>query len=168
MLNLEGITDVIDFQYVPYGNAQGLPPNVECQHGEQECNGNAAEACAINQTGYAPIQYMPFVACIDTKGQAADTVDAALVSKCAKKANLDGDDINACWPGSRGDTLITQMAKATPTHDYVPYVLVNGEEPPNGDYTKVLSQVCKDIKGTKPSWCTSETQQPNVCWNSAK
>jgi len=154
---------VIDFQYVPYGNAQGVPPaTVTCQHGPEECKGNAAEACGVNQTGYDFIKYMPFVQCIDTQGQAAFAITDDTVSDCAKQAGLDGADILDCYKGPRGDKLIAQAAKDTPDHGYVPYTTVNGQELPGGDYTKVVAQVCKEYTGAAPSWCS---KMQNVCWN---
>jgi len=156
---VDGVTDIIDFEYVAYGNAAGVPPNVECQHGAPECLGNMAEECAKNQTGGAPLKYMPFVACLE----AGQEITNALITTCAGSASLDAADINSCLTDGRGDTLIAAAAKNTPDHDYVPYFTFNGKALNN--YEHIISKACKYWKGTAPAFCSSTEDVKPVCMN---
>ena len=38
-----GLTEILDFQYVAYGNANWNGSKVQCQHGPNECFGNIGE-----------------------------------------------------------------------------------------------------------------------------
>lgn len=150
------VLDYMDFDYIAYGNARGVPPNVQCQHGAPECLGNMAEECAKNQTGADPFKYMPYALCLED----GEEITTSSIAKCAKSTGLDADDITSCLTDGRGDALITKAAKDTVDHEYVPYVTFNGKAMNNPD--KLLKEVCSYWTGKKPSWCKKDE---TVCLN---
>jgi len=152
-----GALDIIDFEYVAYGNAQGLPPNVQCQHGAPECLGNAAEMCVKNMTNADVPTYMGFSGCLETKFNVRDQD----IEKCATEWKVDFNALKTCYTGPQGDELITAAAKATPDHGYVPYILYNGK--PYDNYNNVIKDACKDWTGAKPSFCKS-LELPEPCY----
>ena len=48
----DGLLDMVTINYFPFGNAKESAQDdaflFECQHGEQECNYNIIETCALN------------------------------------------------------------------------------------------------------------------------
>eukprot|EP01063_Lacrimia_lanifica_P001246 TRINITY_DN105_c0_g3_i1.p2 TRINITY_DN105_c0_g3~~TRINITY_DN105_c0_g3_i1.p2 ORF type:complete len:178 (+),score=94.41 TRINITY_DN105_c0_g3_i1:172-705(+) len=157
-----GLADIMDFEYIAYGNAQGLPPNVQCQHGPEECLGNTAEECAKAQVKGDPFKYMPFADCLENN---SGGISNTSIASCAKVNQLDGDDIASCVVDGRGDKLIVAAAKNTVSHKGVPWILLNGNGPINWQ-NSVLKQVCDAYTGTKPAICSQNTiEMPPMCLN---
>eukprot|EP01063_Lacrimia_lanifica_P029377 TRINITY_DN446_c0_g3_i4.p1 TRINITY_DN446_c0_g3~~TRINITY_DN446_c0_g3_i4.p1 ORF type:complete len:188 (+),score=86.73 TRINITY_DN446_c0_g3_i4:145-708(+) len=175
---LHAVSDIVDFDYVPFGNANFILPEcgddifcwtttcsvanppaecfkgkLACQHGEEECYGNLIETCAKNATAQNPLKYMPFVNCYEGEGD----VSRANMEACAKKHNLDAADLQACAAGSRGQALIAKEARKTvivpgrTTEAYVPMAWVAGEV--LSDIGTMLRAVCRAYTGPKPAAC---------------
>jgi len=158
----DGVGEIMDFEYIAYGNARGVPPKMTCQHGEEECKMNTYEECAKNQTRGNFKKYMPFANCLE---QQKKTVTPDVVKECASKMNLDGDDIVSCLTDGRGDKLNTAAAKATPSHEGVPWVTYNGKVMKDYDYHPVLKKACDDWTGTKPPCCKNLEEAAQMCYN---
>lgn len=132
-----------------------------CQHGTSECQGNAMEACAINNYPNAS-QYWPFVDCFE--GQHDAKIDAA--EGCAKTAKLDWSLINGCYSNkTMRHALEVVQAKATLVHNCdkpdqptatcrplfgTPNVYIDDVEYQGSD---LLGAICKAFTGTKPAGC---------------
>jgi len=159
VFSLDGITDIIDFEYIAYGNARTSSSGVvTCQHGEDECTANMAEECAKNQTGGDPLKYIPFDACLED----GSDINTKSIKKCASKKKLDGDDIVKCLTDGRGTQLIAAAAKNTVDHKYVPYFTFNGKA--LDDYEDIVKDACNYWTGTKPSFCKS-VSRAEPCFN---
>lgn len=164
MWSAKGVADHVDLIEVPYGNAQGTPPNVQCQHGDDECKGNRYECCSIQLYPNAT-QWYPFVRCMENAG------DSMLqeVQQCASKASLSYSKIQSCFSGPEGDTCITNAAKATnnlnPPHQYTPWVTVNGKH--LSGIQHVLSAVCAELKkaGVSPPGCSGANDDDDNMWD---
>ena len=140
-----GITDIMDFEYIAYGNAEmSKSGKVTCQHGPVECTGNMAEECTKNQTGGNPVKYIPFDACL----QGGSDITTKSIKKCATDNKLDGDDIVKCLSDGRGTKLIAAAAKKSYNHILDTF---------NGMYFQGVSELvemaCKFWKGTEPEFC---------------
>jgi interferon gamma-inducible protein 30 len=116
----------VDLTIVPYGNAKtSIAGVVTCQHGEAECQGNEWENCAIAH--YPSVtQHFEFFKCMEAKGASMLTS----VPACAAQAIMDYDVLATCFGNSsasdEGYLLHMDAGRRTPTHQYVPWILING------------------------------------------
>ena len=79
-----------------------------CQHGDEECKGNAIEACAISQAG-SSAKAWPFLLCYE--GANRGSPDA--LNACATDAGLDALAIKDCSDGDAARSLLEDAARAT-------------------------------------------------------
>jgi len=154
---------IVNLTLVPFGNAKLSGNKVTCQHGEQECQGNSWEQCAISEYPDAA-DYFPFYLCME---KAADKM-LNQVQKCASSAKLDYSKLSACY-NNKAQALALQKKAAADTpsdHQYVPWVLINGKKS-KSDGDKILKEVCKAYKGKKPKSCKKleEEEVPAVVGN---
>eukprot|EP00933_Yihiella_yeosuensis_P006487 TRINITY_DN111188_c0_g1_i1.p1 TRINITY_DN111188_c0_g1~~TRINITY_DN111188_c0_g1_i1.p1 ORF type:complete len:308 (+),score=75.55 TRINITY_DN111188_c0_g1_i1:59-925(+) len=131
-----------------------------CQHGEAECLGNRYIACA-KQTTKDFQKHMPFVECFE-KGYENNKTKKELedVAKTCTSTVKDMPfaKLSECFNGKEGDKAIAAEAAATPEHQWVPHVLLNGQALTETD--TLLRSVCKEVKGDKPAGCAClETQE---------
>lgn len=154
------MSDIIDLTMIPFGNAKFSFNNkmVICQHGNQECEGNRWELCAIKEYPSAS-DYFPFYLCME---KAADKM-LDNVQKCATEAKMDYSKLSSCYADDSKSLELEKAAHAaTPAdHKYVPWVLVDGKHSPS-DGKQLLSEVCKAYTGTKPAGCPAELEESNV------
>ena len=154
-----GTREILDFQYVAYGNANWNGGKVQCQHGPNECFGNIAENCATNVTAYNPVKYLPFVQCIENGQQIAQSQ----VDTCLAKHQIDAAKVDSCMKGPLGKVLEEQAHKATPpAHTYVPWVVgPSGKTINVNSKADVIKVACDYWTGKKPSFCSAQ----NRCYN---
>lgn len=152
-----GLSDYIDFDFIPYGNAKNTSEGLVCQHGEAECRLNRVFACVIDQAKHQE-DWFPFIACVEGK-IGPDIEDS--VESCADAAGLDYPDLRECATGERGDALERAAADATnalvPKHQFVPWVTVNGI-PLLDDYANLKTYICVALE---------EYSRPDVCYESS-
>jgi interferon gamma-inducible protein 30 len=153
---------VVDLQIVPFGNSKLLldKQQVECQHGNGECDANSWEQCAIQ--AYQPPTYLTFIGCLETSlpmGMHNEPYDEGIFHDCADLAFMDFNDLKACHDNPLLKwQLQQQFAKMTPEHDHVPWVLINGEYMDEENYD-LMEEVCKEYQsqgGAHPA-CPSTT-----------
>jgi len=155
-------TGIVNINLYPYGNARehkkGQIWVFECQHGEDECQVNLVETCALHLL--PPIYKMPFIHCVETSP--SPTIDSG--KNCAIQLGLEWDPIFSCYNGSVGNFLEHQMAEKTdalkPSHWYVPWVTVNGvhtEKIQDKVSDDMLGYVCSVYQGPKPDACSTQT-----------
>jgi len=104
----KGLLDLADLNLVIAGNAKvtGLSGDMHqftCQHGPEECYGNAVEACiwshATSKLG-ALMSIKCMFAKTDTDGS---LIDSALVDCAAKYTSFDVKDVQTCATSSEGN-----------------------------------------------------------------
>lgn len=150
-------TGIFQLTLIPYGNAKesevGGKWMFQCQHGEQECQMNLLETCAIHLLNN-PQQFMPFIHCVELLPNLQDA------QKCAGSLGIEWAPIAACYNGAEGNYLQHQMAQMTealnPPHTYVPWVLVDGvhtEEIQKKAQQDLSALICENYKGKKPKEC---------------
>eukprot|EP01061_Rhynchopus_euleeides_P042406 TRINITY_DN73_c0_g1_i1.p2 TRINITY_DN73_c0_g1~~TRINITY_DN73_c0_g1_i1.p2 ORF type:complete len:174 (+),score=72.34 TRINITY_DN73_c0_g1_i1:209-730(+) len=151
VLNEDGILSIMDFDFVPYGNARNVSGTIECQHGARECTANMAEACVKNLTSNAPLQYMPFMQCVEKIGSFETLKE---MEKCADTLGLDWSSIDACMNNGLGDQLINIEGHKTAAANisYTPYIACNGKALDSSDM--ITSTVCNLWTGSKPACCS--------------
>ena len=147
---------ITDLELVPYGNARVItrdPPTFQCQHGDEECYGNWVELCAQK---HFPEQAWDFIVCQE------DTTDFSDegIKKCSSAAGIDADVVLECAKGSEGPLLHLEAADKTPTHKYVPWVVVDGKV--MGEEDDFLKMVCDAYQGEKPASCKQFQEVPKV------
>lgn len=144
----------MDVTLVPFGNAKYDNGKLACQHGPNECVANSYEQCAID--AYPTFaDHFPFYHCIEGKIDSGEKIQKQ-AKECAQTAKLDFDKIEACVNDkTRAADLQQKFHKMTPAdHTYVPWVVVDGKlSKSNGD--KLVAEVCKAYKGTKPDVCAA-------------
>jgi len=130
-----------------------------CQHHEPECEANRILACAKpHQSGDDTIEYHAFLSCVqvrfdDLKNGA--TSPSALSQTCAESSGLSLEPISACYDDTQQSTqALVEAAKATPEHEVVPLIRVNGKQLENPDL--LIYTVCYEYSkegGQEPEGC---------------
>jgi interferon gamma-inducible protein 30 len=126
--------DVIDLEWVPFGNAKLLDANgnhtLECQHGQAECDANSWEQCAVHVYHDKPSVYLNMLKCLETAlpmGHQDTPFDESIFHKCVGCCT-DFSKLKACHDNPMlAWQLQLQASQATPEdHEYVPWVVING------------------------------------------
>jgi interferon gamma-inducible protein 30 len=147
---------------VGYGNANTQGGKTQCQHGPQECQALEWEDCAIKH--YPDFNdHWPFILCMENKG------DNMLhgVKSCAKKAKMTYSTLSTCYNGKEGKAALEAAGRRTGSHQYVPWVSVNGQHNTKAE-NDLLSTVCSLIEGDKPAGCNNQFEPraaPEPCDN---
>ncbi|KAM5193257.1 gamma-interferon-inducible lysosomal thiol reductase [Mantella aurantiaca] len=168
--------DIMNITLVPFGNAQ--EKNVsgkwefECQHGPDECYGNAVEACLIYHLKEID-RYFPVIDCIEMSPNVTAALQPCLE---AHEPKVPVQTILECVNGDLGNKLMHSNAQRTqaldPPHKYVPWIIINGK---HDDDLQTQAQialfhlVCELYKGPKPDACTGKVLTPlkrdSLCLN---
>lgn len=167
-------TGIVDIQLFPYGNAYEHKRDqkwvFQCQHGEDECQVNMVETCALHLL--PPLHQMDYIYCVE-EPRGHPTVDTG--KKCAQKLDLEWDPIFNCFNGSIGNHLEHEMALKTealkPSHQYVPWITVNGvhtEKIQDKVTDDMLGYVCSVYTGPKPAACGTKITRHSSEVSSAK
>lgn len=152
------LQSIISLKMVPYGNTKYYANNntYSCQHGVDECTTDVYEQCVEYlisgtiesiQTGDTSYKAFPFILCMEqVEG------DPTYGETCFDKSNL--KSLGLTWSAirecstMRASEMQAEAAKATPTHQYVPWVLINGVLL---EHTNLLvPAICNAYTGTNP------------------
>lgn len=158
-LYANGIMNLTNFRYVPWGNAHFTEDGAACQHGPSECGLNRILSCAIH---LHPQQndWFPFAKCVESRVLGKQE-PIAVAAPCANETRLDFKAIQDCADGEQGDKLQQQAANETaglrPPHSYVPWVTVDGI-PIGGAYEQLQTFICANYKGKRPDTCYGPPQ----------
>lgn len=167
--SVQSIGSIMNVTLVPYGNAHTTGTQVKCQHGESECEGNMWENCAISL--YPDFdKYFPFIHCME---KAASKM-LKEVSSCARKTGLEYAKLETCYEND-GNSLLIEAGERTPSHNYVPWVTIEGEHSTSAE-NNLAKTVCDLYEGDKPSGCSAllaiammtENQGVETCPNNEK
>ena len=164
----EGMADIMNITFVPYGNANMVGDKLTCQHGEDECSGNSYEQCAIHL--YPDVaDHLPFVYCFANENHGSGAPDSAM-EKCAGDSNLDFSKIKECHDDADLSLELQKAAAAaTPDdHEYTPWVVINGEVFESSFRNKFINAVCDAYTGDKPAACSKKVveQEDLKCYKS--
>ncbi|CAE7648336.1 IFI30, partial [Symbiodinium sp. CCMP2456] len=126
------------------------PGHVRCQHGSVECAANQLEACAKMKDAES---YWPISRCIEmaffTGKLRTGSSSPEEVHDVAASCGLAAETFDFC--ASQGHEAVVAMAKSTPPHPGVPYVLVNGVA--LSETKDLLKKICEAYEGDKPAGC---------------
>lgn len=141
VLNAPGMTSIMDFKLVPWGNAQvtrgGKAYNqtsvlsqmltggddelstvsFSCQHGSSECEGNAWESCIQH---LHPDTSFPVIDCIErhscAEGESPPKCKGPpgqVAPECLRLGGMDLDEVNGCVNGAMASKLLIKNAMET-------------------------------------------------------
>ena len=169
------MVDIIALKLVAYGNTQEKEDGTfECQHGAGECTSDALELCTQYklsgnidsiETGDTSLAAWPFILCMEEADGDPDAGESCFNSSMSS-SNLTWSVVQDCY-FNEYDEVQSAAAKATPDHDYVPWVLVDGEVIEHNDLLQ--KYICDAYTGTKPESCKQLHQYgTTVCFNHAK
>lgn len=129
-----------------------------CQHGVDECTSDAYELCTLYHlsgnmssiaTGDTSLKAFPFIQCMEINDGNPAAAESCF-NKNMASSGLSWSTVSKCY-----ETEFTEVqsagASATPTHDYVPWVLVDGAVVQNTN--ALLATICKAYTGPSPASC---------------
>lgn len=164
---------IIDLKLVAYGNtAQKSDGSFDCQHGAGECETDVMDSCVeVNlsddkdaiATGSTAMQAWPFILCMEEADGNPSKGESCYESSMSGSTNVTWSTINDCVQNDASEVQ-TQAMKATPSHDYVPWVIVDNSQLEN---TNMLQKaVCDAYTGTPPESCLNfKEETESRCYN---
>uniref|UniRef100_A0A0G4I1B6 Gamma-interferon-inducible lysosomal thiol reductase n=1 Tax=Chromera velia CCMP2878 TaxID=1169474 RepID=A0A0G4I1B6_9ALVE len=155
----------VDVQLWPYGNAVIEKGKIACQHGAAECQMNMLQACMIDVAQNRPEVFLPLIVCFEERLETAKTLEG-LFATCEKETGTTREEmktVTACASTHKGAELMQKVAdrtdSLTPPHEYVPWVLVDGERSEEALDGKLVDAVCKRIAAS----AETDKALPDVC-----
>uniref|UniRef100_UPI0025408D5D gamma-interferon-inducible lysosomal thiol reductase n=1 Tax=Euleptes europaea TaxID=460621 RepID=UPI0025408D5D len=162
------LDEIMNVTLVPFGNAKETKSKgkwqFECQHGEEECQGNMIEACLIHLLK-DPGLYFPVIFCMES---GSDVVGNLPLCLKVYAHDVPLANVTTCVKGDLGNQLMHQNALLTtalePPHQYVPWIVIDGK------HTEVLQSVameglfrlvCIMYQGELPLACQEQLQAPS-------
>jgi len=154
----ENMSKYFKIDFVPYGNAETIVSKTgaisfECQHGPPECAANFIHACALKHLSYR--DSIKFICCMESRHSGPGSGPA-----CAEELEVDYNQIETCAEGPEGVQLHYAYGQRTdklqPSHEYVPWILFNGEynkEDMDHAQEDLLTVICKYLDEPKPDSC---------------
>jgi len=170
-INVDGIEKLADITIVPFGNAKetqvGDKYEFTCQHGANECYGNAIQNCL-----YAHVEKKKahnVLVCFESKIQSGDSWEN-VVSACGSEAGTDLSSLITCANSDEGNSLVHQAAQKTdPAHQYVPWVTVNGVHDRSVEdqiIDNLVRYACSQYTGSDiPAVCQNQAASNKKCLN---
>eukprot|EP01036_Dinobryon_divergens_P033439 gene33439-43220_t len=157
---LPDIAAIIDLKMVPYGNTKkSADGTFTCQHGANECASDVIELCTLYKlsgnsssinVGDTSEDAFPFVQCMEINEGDPSKAEGCFGSTLKKTSSLDWETVTTCAE-KEGQDVQNYGAAATPTHDYVPWVLVDGTLLSNTNL--LILSICKAYTGPSPASC---------------
>jgi interferon gamma-inducible protein 30 len=164
----EASPPILTVNLVPFGNAhltfnssatKNPVLNFTCQHGNNECDGNIVESCAVIK--YDLYKSLNFITCMFNSTNWRTPLTS--LAECAPKSNVDSKVLTDCFNSEEGTAVEYFMAGQTqsliPKHQYVPWVTINGkhtDEIQDKAQNNLLKLVCDTYPGSpKPKPCDS-------------
>lgn len=150
IMNAPDLRPIIDLSIIPFGNGRIIseePVNIRCQHGENECRGNVALLCGFDKYPELTFEYAK---CMESLTTPEITENDILT--CGSQVGFDEvQSVLDCFNGEEGEQLHLIAAQKTPSHRYVPWVLVDGKLV--GNLRTLKDSICSAYQGPLPSSC---------------
>ncbi|KAK8791135.1 hypothetical protein WA158_005766 [Blastocystis sp. Blastoise] len=152
------IKSMVDLEIVPFGNGKIIsenPVDIICQHGISECRGNIVLLCGLK---YNEDKGLDFLLCMEkyhSENMASDSIN-----QCSELLHLDtADSVIECANGAEGRQLHLDAGKKTPSHRYVPWIVVDGKSLDGkiNDFDKII---CQAYQGEMGPTCQSILHNP--------
>lgn len=173
VMNLPDIVAIIDLKIVPYGNTKynSTTDVYTCQHGSKECDTDVLELCVLYRlsgsldsiiSGDTSLTAWPFILCM---ANAQGT--PALGEKCYNDAGmvatgLAWSSVQECSVTESGAVQAAGKTATPADHQYVPWVLVDGELLEDPD-TTLLTSICSAYTGSpEPISCVNNRKKMKV------
>jgi interferon gamma-inducible protein 30 len=126
-----GLLEIADIELVLAGNAKVTGRNGKmwqfaCQHGPEECYGNALEECILHHATQTKTG-LRMVACIFAKSHTLGSALPDALEQCAEEIGDFGYStgaMNQCANGLEGNAYHYGAVQMTPAHKFVPWVTV--------------------------------------------
>ena len=158
--------------FLPQGNTKkNADGTFTCQHGADECTSDVIELCTLYKlsnnitsisTGDTSMTAFPFIHCMEVNEGAPSAAEGCF-SENMKNSGLAWSTVTECAASQELDVQNAGMS-ATPSHDYVPWVLVDGTLLDNTNL--LLHTICKDYTGPAPKSCKRlYMNTKEVCYN---
>jgi interferon gamma-inducible protein 30 len=171
-LALSDIAAIVDLKMVPYGNTKkAADGSFSCQHGVDECTSDVLELCTMYKlsnnitaisTGENTFKAWPFIQCMELN-EGDPTAAPNCFATTMAKSGLSYTTVTEC-AANEASAVQNQGALATPSHDYVPWVLVNGSLLSNNNL--LTPAICKAYTGPTPASCKKLVKkEADVCFN---
>ncbi len=169
--------DLATMKFHPYGNAKETFDDelkmwtFTCQHGKDECTGNAIESCA---RAYIKDDkdYHNYLICMESNIEKFHNNFATTTFYCVESI-MTRNQILICSRDQDGRRLQHKEALETPEHDYVPWVTINGvhdtdaEEAMFNSGASMHDYLCS-IAENKPESCMKKEEKDLESSNSKK
>ena len=158
--------------YIFIGNTKQNPDGTfTCQHGVDECISDVYELCTLYKlsgnissidTGSTSLQAFPFIQCIEINEGNPTSIETCYNDNLAVSSKIPFSEITKCY---ETESLSVQKAAqlATPSHDYVPWVLVDHNLLDNTELLQ--NKICSAYTGPKPVSCRLSESSKSVCLN---
>jgi hypothetical protein len=151
----QGLFQIADITFVPYGNAketfQDNMWSFKCQNTQDECYGNALYSCILDHITDRQ-EANKAVVCMFTEVNAKAYNFPQALTDCSAKYNFNVSDVKACATNQEGNRLQHSAALATPTHHGVPWPVVEGKSLTFFDRlqinTNVMKYACRNYSGS--------------------
>lgn len=172
-LALSDIAAIVDLKMVPYGNTKkNTDGSYTCQHGVDECTSDVLELCTLYKlsnnitaisTGENTFKAWPFIQCMELNEGDPNAAPNCFATTMAN-SGLSYATVTDCAAKEANDVQ-AQGALATPTHDYVPWVLVDNTLLSNNNL--LTAAICKAYTGPTPASCKKFAAKAtaDVCYN---
>jgi interferon gamma-inducible protein 30 len=158
---------------VAFGNTKMNPDgSFTCQHGEGECESDILHSCVQYKlannldaiaTGEKSFEAWPFILCMEL-AEGDPAMGESCYQSSMSNSSVSWSTIDYCAT-NEGNTVQTYAAKATPSHDYVPWVLVDNIVLEHTNL--LLKAICDAYTGVPPSSCSPfSAAKERVCMNS--
>lgn len=158
---MSDIAAITALKLVPYGNTKkNADGTFTCQHGVDECTTDVIDQCVFYKlsgnissisTGDTSMQAFPFIQCMELNEGAPSAAEPCFAKTLATtQTALTWSTVNTCAQTEASATQNEAM-KATPTHDYVPWILVNNAVLDNSNL--LTRAICQAYTGPQPASC---------------
>lgn len=149
LVDKPGYDRLVELNYLIYGNcsktvnSSGVVTSFQCQHGLNECFGNAIENCALARIK-GQVEKDKFIACMFDNIQDNNKDFHDTLAYCIEKDSNEAlyNEIIECAKGKEGNLLLTKISDLYPDHDGVPWSATNGVHTVSSD-NKFLSNPLK-------------------------
>ena len=151
--------NLAQIELIPYGNAKEAYNETTqkweftCQHKENECYGNLMETCLIQKLGR--IDSYKKILCLETNIEKHNANFDETLLECFDNDESGFNEIKDCMDSDLGNYYQHQMAEKTGEHDYVPWVLVDGEHDVDAE-DQIIKSLIDYLCGDDKTKCYSE------------
>lgn len=102
-----GLSDLIDFDFIGWGNAKNNSGEIKCQHGPKECELNIVLNCARHLSKSQEV-FFSFLSCLEKKAFHASSAD--VLQLCTSDEKISEKALHECTFGGQGTHSLHQAS----------------------------------------------------------